>query len=82
MYSMVMMLAMTTAPETPNCHRPTTACYGCYGGCYGTRVVVVNRCGCWGSRAGLYAAAMSSAWIAASRSATSIRRRSFCIWAN
>ncbi len=49
MYSVVMMMAMTGAPETPACHGilaclfhcPTTchgcygSCYGCYGSCYG-----------------------------------------------
>jgi uncharacterized protein (TIGR03000 family) len=33
MYSVLMLMAMTTAPETPNCGR---GCYhSCYGGCYG-----------------------------------------------
>ena len=58
MYSVVMMMAMASAPETPNCGRPvySTYCVGCYGGCagcyggcagcYGVRPA--RRCGCHG----------------------------------
>jgi len=35
MYSVVMLMAMTTATETPSCGRPAYyGCYGCYGGWY------------------------------------------------
>lgn len=33
MYSVVLMMAMTTAPETPNCH--WASCHGCYSTCFG-----------------------------------------------
>ena len=58
MYSVVMMMAMASAPETPNCGRPvySSNCVGCYGGCagcyggcagcYGVRPA--RRCGCHG----------------------------------
>lgn len=46
MYSVVLMVAMTTAPEVPNFglkggHGCYSSCSGCYGGGYG---------GCWGSK--------------------------------
>ncbi len=49
MYTMVMMMAMTTAPDMPDFgHRRRASCYGCYGGCY-------SSCyGCYGSCYGGY----------------------------
>jgi uncharacterized protein (TIGR03000 family) len=37
MYSMIMMMALTSAPEVPACHRRggCQGCYGGYSGCYG-----------------------------------------------
>src|SRR5437588_11079997 len=34
MYSVVLMMAMTTSVDTPDCHRQH-GCQGCYGGGYG-----------------------------------------------
>jgi uncharacterized protein (TIGR03000 family) len=55
MYSVVLMMAMTTAPETPqfffHCNPCYSSCYGCWGSCYGCW----GSChGCWGSCYGCY----------------------------
>ena len=44
MYSVVLLAAMTTATEMPDCHRGGGGCHGCYGGCYGSCYG-----GCYGS---------------------------------
>jgi len=41
MYSVVLMVAMTTSVDAPACGR-AYSCHGCYGGCYGCYG------GCWG----------------------------------
>lgn len=50
MYSVVLMAALATSADVPNCHGHSCGCYGggyyggCYGGCYG----------CWGGCYGCY----------------------------
>lgn len=52
MYSIVMVAAMTAAPETPDffcCKKSYSGCYGCYGGCGGCYGYSCGGCsGCWG----------------------------------
>ncbi len=53
MYSMILMTALATAPETPSFHGRfarcgvRVSCYGCWASCYGCR-------GCWSSCYGCY----------------------------
>jgi uncharacterized protein (TIGR03000 family) len=64
MYSVVMMMAMTAAPEAPNCGwmhgcKSYGACYGCGGGCYGGGYGGYYSTGCYG---GGYAYSCGGCW--------------------
>ena len=60
MYSVLLMAAMTAAPETPNCWfhcAPVSTCHGCYGGsyyngCYGSCRGYSSCYGCYGGGGG------------------------------
>jgi uncharacterized protein (TIGR03000 family) len=55
MYSVVLMMAMTSGAEVPDFGR-RGGCYGCWGGCYGGCYGCWGGCygGCWGCYGGCY----------------------------